>query len=112
MDNLLNIVLEAHNPQRNHHRRYEITVGKDLLNDWTVKIRFGRVGHYGQVQQFASPKAEEMRSVIRERLQRRISAPRRIDCAYRLSAFSTSQGIDPADWLPGKLVTSLFTGSR
>ena len=33
MDNLLNIVLEAHNVERNHHRQYEITLGKDLLDD-------------------------------------------------------------------------------
>jgi hypothetical protein len=111
MDNLLNIVLEAHHPQRNHHRRYEIIVGKDLLDDWTVKIRFGRSGQYGRVLQFASPKAEEMRCVIRDRLRRRLSAPKRIGCSYRLSAFSTSRGVDPADWLPGNLMASLLTGS-
>jgi hypothetical protein len=36
MDNLLTVTLEAHNIELNHHRRYQITVGRDLLDDWTV----------------------------------------------------------------------------
>src|ERR1017187_2629005 len=32
----------------NHHRRYQITVGCDLLNDWTVIIRYGRTGQGGR----------------------------------------------------------------
>lgn len=110
MDNLLNLVLEAHNPERNHHRRYEITVGKDLLNDWTVSLRSGRTGQHGRLQQFASPKAEDMRAVIRERLKRRLSARKRIDCSYRLCAFSTSPGVDAATWLPGNVLATLLSG--
>ena len=44
MDNLLTVAFEAHSQEKNHHRRYQITVGRDLLNDWTVAIRFGRTG--------------------------------------------------------------------
>ncbi len=66
MDNLLRIVLTADNNERNHHRTYEIMLGRDLLDDWTVQIRFGRTGQYCRVQQFASTKPDEMRDVIRE----------------------------------------------
>lgn len=38
MDNLLRVAFEAHHSFRNHHRRYEITVGRDLLDDWIVSI--------------------------------------------------------------------------
>ena len=107
MDNLLNIVLEAHNVERNHHRQYEITLGKDLLDDWTVKIRFGRAGQYGRVQQFASRDIKEMRSVICDRLRRRLSAPKRIGCEYQWSGFSESHGIDAAHWLPRQLLGTM-----
>ena len=48
MDNLLTVAFEAHGQEKNHHRRYQITVGRDLLNDWTVAIRFGRTGQGGR----------------------------------------------------------------
>jgi hypothetical protein len=78
MDNLLTVAFEAHNAELNHHRRYQITVGRDLLNDWTVAICYGRSGQGGEERRFASPKAEEVRAIIRERLRRRLSAPKRI----------------------------------
>ena len=34
--------LEAHHAERNHHRRYEATLGRDLFGDWSVTIRYGR----------------------------------------------------------------------
>lgn len=39
MDNLLTVAFEAHHAERNHHRRYEVRIGRDLLDDWTVAIR-------------------------------------------------------------------------
>ena len=47
MDNLLTVAFEAHNAELNHHRRYQITVGRDLLDDWTVSICYGRSGQGG-----------------------------------------------------------------
>ena len=44
MDNLLTVAFEAHHAEKNHHRRYEVTVGRDLLDDWTVAVRYGRIG--------------------------------------------------------------------
>lgn len=104
MDNLLTLAFEAHHPERNHHRRYALTLGRDLLDDWTVAVRYGRCGQGCQEQRFASPKAEEMQALIRDRLQRRLSAPRRIGCAYRLAAFSTAPGFDAAAWLPAEVL--------
>ena len=48
MDNLLTLALEAHNAEKNHHRRYQVTLGRDLLDHWTVAIRYGRTGQAGR----------------------------------------------------------------
>ena len=42
----------------NHHRRYQITVGRDLLGDRTVSICYGRSGQGGQMKRFASSQAD------------------------------------------------------
>jgi predicted DNA-binding WGR domain protein len=108
MDNLLTVAFEAHNAEKNHHRRYQITIGRDLLDDWTVSIRYGRTGQGGQQKRFASPKAEDMRQVISERLRRRLSATRRIGCAYRLTSLDMAEGFDSAAWLPGEVMARFF----
>lgn len=108
MDNLLTISFEAHHGDRNHHRRYEVIVGRDLLDDWTIAIRYGRVGRGGQVLRYASPKAEEMRAIIRSRLRRRLSAPQRIGCSYRLAALSAAPGFDTSAWLPDDVMARFF----
>lgn len=41
------IELQAHNADRNHHRAYDLSVGRDLLDDWVVEVRFARVGCEG-----------------------------------------------------------------
>jgi len=51
-----------------------VTIGRDLFDAWTVSICYGRIGQDGQQKRFLSPKAEEMRQVIRDRLRRRLSA--------------------------------------
>jgi predicted DNA-binding WGR domain protein len=104
MDNLLTIAFEAHHAGKNHHRRYRITVGRDLLDDWTVAIHYGRTGQGGQERCFASAKPEEMQAVIRERLHRRLSATRRIGCAYRLTSLDVAEGFDSAAWLPDAIL--------
>jgi hypothetical protein len=92
MDNLLTISFEAHHAEKNHHRRYQVTLGRDLLDAWTVAITYGRTGQGGRVLHYASPRADEMKAVIRDRLRRRLSVPKRIGCAYRLSAYSAAPG--------------------
>jgi hypothetical protein len=112
MDNLLTIAFEAHHTELNHHRRYQITLGRDLLDHWTVAIGYGRVGQGGQQKRFASPEAEDIRAVIRDRLRRRLSAPKRIGCHYRLASFNAAAGFDPGEWLPGDIMAGFFRGSN
>jgi predicted DNA-binding WGR domain protein len=104
MQNLLTITFEAHHAELNHHRRYEITVGRDLLDDWAVSIRYGRTGQWGREQRFAGTEASELKAIVRERLRRRLSASRRIGCAYRLKDFSTADGFDAEFWLPSEVM--------
>lgn len=108
MDNLLTVAFEAHHAENNHHRRYEITVGRDLLNDWTVSIRYGRTGRGGRELRYAGPEADELRAVVRDRLRRRRSAPKRIGCGYQLTALSTAKGFDATAWLPGEVMAGFF----
>lgn len=108
MDNLLTIAFEAHSHERNHHRRYAIVIGRDLLDDWTIALRYGRVGQAGQERRYASSRPEEMQSLVRDRLRRRLSAPKRIGCPYRLTAFTLDPGFDAAAWLPGEVMVQFF----
>jgi predicted DNA-binding WGR domain protein len=108
MDNLLTVAFQAHHTEKNHHRHYAITVGRDLLNDWTVAICYGRAGQGGRELRYASPQPEEMKAVIRDRLRRRLSAPRRIGCPYRLAAFNAAPGFDASAWLPGDVMARFF----
>lgn len=100
MDNLLSVTFEAHNDQRNHHRRYEIRLGRDLFGEWTVALRYGRTGRGGQEVRHSAANSEQLRKVIRESLRRRLSAPKRIGCAYRLKELSVADGVDVGFWLP------------
>ena len=110
MDNLLTLAFEAHNAEKNHHRRYELAIGKDLLDDWTLAVRFGRLGVGGQRQQFGSRLPEDIRAILGERLRRRLSAPKRIGCPYRLVGLTAAPGFDPAAWLHGDLMARFFLG--
>jgi predicted DNA-binding WGR domain protein len=104
MENLLSLTLVAHNPERNHHRHYAVTIGRDLLDDWTVSIRYGRIGQRGRELRFADAEPAAMIAVIRERLRRRLSAPRRIGCPYRVAEFAAAPGFDADLWLPGEVM--------
>jgi hypothetical protein len=109
MDNLIAIAFEAHHAERNHHRRYSIVIGRDLLDDWTVRICYGRIGGRGREQRIASHQSDELRTIVRDRLQRRLTAPRRIGCEYRLKEWSTGPGVDAGYWLPDDLMVRFFS---
>lgn len=108
MDNLLTVTFEAHNAEKNHHRCYQVILGRDLLDDWTVTIRYGRTGQGGRELRYAASEAEAMRTIIRDRLRRRLSAPKRIGCPYRLARFSAATGFDASVWLPGEVMARFF----
>lgn len=111
MDNLLTLALEAHSDELNRHRRYEIAVGRDLLEHWTVTVRYGRVGGSVREMRFGSPHAGEVRSIVLDRLRRRLSAPRRIGCAYTLRQFSLDGTLRTEDWIPASVVAQLLSSS-
>lgn len=105
MDNLLYLCLEAHNSERNRHRRYEVRLSRDLFGRWMVTIGYGRSGRGGRKRIYSDPNPDKVRAIIHERLKRRSSAPRRIGCEYRLREMAASPGIDPAFWLPPTLLS-------
>jgi hypothetical protein len=111
MDNLLNATFEAHSDEKNHHRRYQVVLGQDLLDDWTVSIRYGRVGQGGRELRYAATDPEIIRATLRKRLRRRLSAPQRIGCPYRLAAYSVAPGFDGASWLPGEVMARFFASA-
>ncbi|MCK6465373.1 MAG: WGR domain-containing protein [Phycisphaerae bacterium] len=98
MLDLLTIALEAHSDELNHHRRYEVSVGRDLLGDWVVTVRYGRVGGPLRELRFGSPDADTARGIVHDRLRRRLSAPKRIGCPYRLTGFSSADRLDCREW--------------
>jgi hypothetical protein len=53
-------------------------------------------------------KAEAIRAVIRDRLIRRLSAPKRIGCHYRLASLNAAPGFDPGAWLPREIIVEFF----
>jgi len=108
LDNLLTVAFEAHESELNHHRRYAITIGRDLFDDWTVSIRYGRAGTTGRESRFSGSQVDELRAVVRVRLRRRLSAPRRIGCPYRLTEFTSSAGVDAAAWLPSDIMAQFM----
>lgn len=109
MDNLLNVAFEAHHAGRNHHRCYEITIGRDLLDDWTVSICFGRTGQGGRMLRYAGRDVGKLQSIVNERLRRRLSATKRIGCPYRLKRLSAAFGFDTNSWLPGDVMARFFS---
>ncbi len=107
MENLLTLTVEAHNASENHHRRYEVSIGRDLFDYWTVTIRYGRVGQGGQARRYGSREIDALRAIIRQSLRRRLSAPRRIGCTYQLTSLTLVAGFDSAAWLPGDVIERL-----
>lgn len=100
MTEVLWIAMEAHNAERNHHRRYEVAVCRDLLGDLTATVSFGRAGERLRIQRFSMPDDEELQRMVLERLSRRLSAERRIFCRYEIAGWWLAAVEDRANWLP------------
>ena len=99
--------LEARDAAGNRHRAYALEVGQDLLRDWVVTLRFGRAGRTGRggrVLTYAVADREAARRFVRARLKRRLTARRRIGCAYRLTRAAVGEGEDLAAWVPMELL--------
>ncbi len=104
MENLLTVALEAHHAEHNHHRHYKIAVGTDLFGQWTVSIRYGRVGQSGRELRYSAAKLDQLRGIVDDRLRRRVSAPRRIGCPYRLTSFNSASGFDTSAFVAGNVL--------
>lgn len=97
MINDLEIALRAENPARNCWRDYHLVLGRDLLGDWCLSVRWGRVGTAGSTTMHGFGNRHEAVAFVGVLLKRRLSAPRRIGCPYRLTASSGVDGFGLAD---------------
>ncbi|WP_437185270.1 WGR domain-containing protein [Planctomicrobium sp. SH668] len=100
MDHLLTVRLEAHYPERNHHRFYELALGLDLFGLWTLTVHHGRTGRPGHQRSFSSSDLQTLQTQIRRCLIVRESAPRRLGCRYQLVNLSQDDDLLIEDWLP------------
>jgi hypothetical protein len=98
------ITLVAIHPERNVRHSYRLSLGRNLLGDWTVELRYGRIGQRGQERRIVWHSLEEGRRLARTYLRRRISAPRRIGCPYRVANFDPGQTDLLSSALPNGLV--------
>ncbi|MFK7735151.1 MAG: WGR domain-containing protein [Pirellulaceae bacterium] len=101
------LALEAHNPELNHHRRYEIEIGKDMFDEWTLSIRYGRVGKVGQAKLFSSKRIGELEPIIRERLRRRMTSQTRIGCSYKITKLEQADSFIASSLLSSELLERL-----
>jgi predicted DNA-binding WGR domain protein len=83
--------LEARLPSRNIMRFYEVSVGRDLFDEWQVATRNGRIGARGQLRYHTAESREAAMRVVRQILKRRASAPKRIGVAYTVVDQSPDQ---------------------
>lgn len=95
------IELEARAPERNCLRSWQATIERDLLGDWLVEFRWGRIGTCGQHRRHATSSRDEAVARVRQSLKRRLSAPRRIGTVYQCRSLH-----DPEGWLSSDPVFS------
>lgn len=100
MDNLLFIRLEAYHIERNYYRFYELRIGRDFFNQWTLTISYGRIGQAGRERMFSSINPKALQNLIQQCLRVRASAPRRLGCRYRLATIEQADGMPIEDWFP------------
>lgn len=100
MENLLSVRLEAHHPERNHHRFYELHLGRDLFGQWTLTLHYGRTGRQGHQRPFSSSDASILQSQIHQCLKVRGTAPRRLGCRYRLVSLEQIDDFPVSHWFP------------
>lgn len=91
MINDLEIALRAENRLTNCWRDYTLVLGRDLLGDWCISVRWGRVGTAGSAALHGFRNRDEAVAFASILLKRRLTAPRRIGCPYRLIASSGAE---------------------
>jgi len=86
--------LEACDPTKGRFRSYRIDAGTDLFGDWLVDVTYGRIGSRGRTIRHLAADEFEARKIVRDCLQRRATAPRRIGIGYQFRELN-----DDAGWL-------------
>jgi hypothetical protein len=94
MMHLFTATLEARNPERHCFRAYRIDAGTDLFGAWIVDATYGRIGSRGRTIRHVAADEADARRIVRQCLQRRATAPRRIGVAYQLTDLA-----DPDRWI-------------
>jgi hypothetical protein len=98
MMHLFTATLEARNPERQCFRAYRIDAGTDLFGTWLVDTTYGRIGSRGRTIRHVAGDEADARRIVRQCLQRRATAPRRIGVAYQLTDLA-----DPGQWIAAPL---------
>ena len=88
------ITLHARNQATRCARCYRITAGPDLFGCWLVTITYGRIGAAGRALHVSATDEANARKIVRRRLQRRATAPKRISVSYNVLDL-----YDPDHWL-------------
>ena len=97
--NRFHITLEARSWPRRIHRFWDLSVGPDLFKQRIIPCRWGRISTSGQMKIFDVTSLEEAQREVRARVQRRVSAPRRIGIGYHIVFL-----YDPEQWLEDELL--------
>jgi hypothetical protein len=88
--------LEAHHEARDRHRVYELDVVENLFGELAVEIRHGRTGRRLSLRVVPVSNMAEAQTLVRSKLRRRATAPRRIGCSYRVRSVSALDDVDVA----------------
>lgn len=78
------IVLRAIDRERNVHRSWVCSVGRDLLGDLVVSVTFGRTGTEGRTIRYMMADEGSAEQFLSRALRRRSGAERRFGVAYRV----------------------------
>jgi hypothetical protein len=93
MEERFHIKLEAKNPEKGNFRSYAIDAGPDLFGHWEIEVTYGRIGRRGRSVTYSAPDDGTAATIIRQCLQRRSTAPKRIGVPYKVRELS-----DPRQW--------------
>lgn len=88
------ITLHARNQATRCARSYRITAGPHLFGRWLVAITYGRIGATGRALNVCATDEADARNIVRRRLKRRTTAPKRIGVPYKVL-----ERYDPDQWL-------------
>ena len=87
------IRLEARNPAKGHFRAYSIDAAQNLFGEWDIEVKFGRIGRRGRSVTYSAADDATAATIVRNCLQRRASAPKRIGVRYQIRELC-----DPKEW--------------